>query len=91
MRIVALMTSLMFVALAVTGCAASRTASRDPTPLSPARATRCSGAVALTGGAGSPACTGFGRSYSRQDIERTGAITTGDALALLDPSISVRR
>ena len=28
-----------------------------------------------------------GRSYSREDIERTGAITTADALRRLDPSI----
>lgn len=28
-----------------------------------------------------------GRSYSREDIERTGATTTAQALRLLDPSI----
>jgi hypothetical protein len=36
-------------------------------------------------------CRGFGRSYSSQDIERTGVVTSAaDALALLDPSITVR-
>lgn len=32
-----------------------------------------------------------GRSYSREDIDRTGAIDLGDALQRLDPSISMRR
>jgi hypothetical protein len=32
-----------------------------------------------------------GRSYSREDIERTGSIDIGQALERLDPSISVRR
>lgn len=31
-----------------------------------------------------------GRSYSHEDIRRTGATTTGDALRLLDPSVQVR-
>jgi hypothetical protein len=30
-----------------------------------------------------------GRSYSQQDIQRTGAVTTGQALRMLDPSITV--
>jgi hypothetical protein len=30
-----------------------------------------------------------GRSYSQEDIRRTGAITTGQALRMLDPSITV--
>jgi len=32
-----------------------------------------------------------GRSYSKSDIDRTGASTTADALRMLDPTISVRR
>jgi hypothetical protein len=37
-------------------------------------------------------CTGaVGRSYDREDIERTGATDIGQALQRLDPSISVRR
>jgi hypothetical protein len=35
-------------------------------------------------------CRGFGRSYSTEDIQRTGTNSAGDALALLDPSITVR-
>jgi hypothetical protein len=32
-----------------------------------------------------------GRSYSREEIERTGSIDIGQALERLDPSVSVRR
>jgi hypothetical protein len=35
-------------------------------------------------------CAAFGRSYSRDDIDRTGRTNLGDALADLDPSISIR-
>jgi hypothetical protein len=35
-------------------------------------------------------CSAFGRSYSHEDIDRTGATTVGDALRLLDPSITVQ-
>jgi hypothetical protein len=36
-----------------------------------------------------PQCSAAGRSYSNEDIERTGATTTGRALQLLDPAITV--
>jgi hypothetical protein len=41
--------------------------------------------------AGKAACRGFGRSYSHDDIDRTGLTNAGDALAVLDPSITVHR
>ncbi|MDB6086308.1 MAG: hypothetical protein JWN43_4189 [Gammaproteobacteria bacterium] len=41
--------------------------------------------------AGDAKCSGFGRSYSSEDIRRTGATTVGEALPLLDPSITVHR
>ncbi|HEX3395854.1 MAG TPA: hypothetical protein VHS76_04070 [Steroidobacteraceae bacterium] len=34
-------------------------------------------------------CLGYGRSYSDQDIQRTGQTDAADALGLLDPSITV--
>jgi hypothetical protein len=34
-------------------------------------------------------CRGTGRSYTSDDIKRTGATTVGEALPLLDPSIVV--
>jgi hypothetical protein len=36
-------------------------------------------------------CRGYGRSYSNEDIERTGTTSAGDALSLLDPSITVHK
>jgi hypothetical protein len=38
-----------------------------------------------------PKCRGFGRSYSGDDIQRTGQTSAADALALLDPSVTVHR
>jgi hypothetical protein len=34
-------------------------------------------------------CRGYGRSYSSDDIDRTGKTTAADALGVLDPSITV--
>jgi hypothetical protein len=34
-------------------------------------------------------CKGYGRSYSSTDIDRTGKTNAADAVALLDPSITV--
>lgn len=36
-------------------------------------------------------CSVIGRSYSSEEMSRTGATTTGGALQLLDPSITVRQ
>ena len=36
-------------------------------------------------------CNSAGRSYSRDDIDRTGKTNLGDALRQLDPSITVHR
>jgi uncharacterized lipoprotein YajG len=36
-------------------------------------------------------CSGFGRNYSQADLQRTGQTQAGDALVLLDPSITVHR
>ena len=36
-------------------------------------------------------CLAIGRSYTSDDISRTGATTVGDALRLMDPSITVHR
>lgn len=35
------------------------------------------------------ACAGFGNTYTRDDIDRTGYTTLGPALRMLDPSISI--
>jgi hypothetical protein len=36
-------------------------------------------------------CTAIGRSYSSEDIERTGATSAAGALRLLDPGLSVHQ
>jgi hypothetical protein len=36
-------------------------------------------------------CSAVGRSYSSEDIQRTGAVTADEALRLLDPAITVHR
>jgi hypothetical protein len=36
-------------------------------------------------------CSAIGRSYTIDDIRRTGATTVGGALRLMDPSITVQR
>jgi len=36
-------------------------------------------------------CRGYGRSYSNEDIDRTGQTNAADALSLLDPSITVHK
>jgi len=35
-------------------------------------------------------CVEFGRSYSQEDINRTGKATVAGALPLMDPSITIR-
>ena len=34
-------------------------------------------------------CTAFGRSYSSSDLDTTGKVDVGDALRVLDPSVTV--
>lgn len=41
--------------------------------------------------AGKSNCRGFGRSYSNDDISKTGQTSAAAALGLLDPSITVHR
>jgi hypothetical protein len=36
-------------------------------------------------------CAAFGRSYSGEDLRKTGTTSLGDALRMLDPAITVRR
>jgi hypothetical protein len=40
---------------------------------------------------GAGGCSAVGRSYSSEDIQRTGAVTPDEALRLLDPTITVHR
>jgi hypothetical protein len=80
----------MVAGLVLFGCAAT---SQNTKPAASA-AMKDPSCLTDTGGlisSGKPACRGFGRSYSDADIQRTGSTNAGDALALLDPSITVHR
>jgi len=75
--------SLAFASLALIlfGCAGPATTVRqDPSCL------KETGSRISTGAAN---CTGFGRAYSGDDINRTGSATTAGSLRLLDPSLTV--
>ena len=76
--------------LALAACAAN-TASVKPVAATPALGQNpaCAPQSSSRIDAGPTNCPGFGRSYSSDDITRTGATTTGDALRLLDPAITV--
>ena len=78
------------VSASVLGCAGTR-AQPEPQTASAAVTTPC---VPVQTGSRIPAnpgaCTAApGRSYSQSDVERTGKVNVGDALPLLDPSITV--
>jgi hypothetical protein len=89
------MTAHMRIALVIVagatllGCAstaqnakpASSAAAVDPTCL-----TDTGSRIAASGTA---KCRGVGRSYSNQDLDRTGYTSTADALAALDPAVTV--
>jgi hypothetical protein len=85
-------TGTILAALVLFGCAAT-----PPNPNSkPATtaAAKDSSCITQTGSkisSGKPNCMTFGRSYSSEDIDRTGATSAGSALAILDPSLTVHR
>ncbi len=72
--------------LLLVGCT---TATVQPQPTAAARNDR--GCVTGTRIPSSEPCASPGRAYSDTDIQTTGATTVGDALRLLDPSITVSR
>jgi hypothetical protein len=81
---------IMVAGLVLFGCAAT---SQSTKPAASA-ATRDPNCLSETGdriSGDKTGCRGFGRSYSDADIQRTGATKVGDALVLLDPSITVHR
>jgi hypothetical protein len=85
-------TGAILAALVICGCAAtSPNVNSKPAASAAAANPNC---LAYTGSNIAPAksdCRAFGRSYSSADIERTGTNSAGDALAQLDPSITVHR
>ena len=84
--------------LALSGALALLLAACATAPVNPDKATAANarppaGCVAGTGTLippkqGSTACTGFGSTYTRQDIDNTGQFDLARALQMLDPSIT---
>jgi hypothetical protein len=80
-------------ALVLFGCAATPQ-NLNSKPAASAAAAKDTNCLTETGSritAGRSNCRSFGRSFTNEDIERIGATSAGDALALLDPSITVHR
>jgi hypothetical protein len=77
--------------LVLFGCAATP---QNPSKPAATAATQDSNCLTETGSripSHKAGCRGYGRSYSSEDIDRTGSTNAGDALSLLDPSITVHR
>ncbi|HXP64731.1 MAG TPA: hypothetical protein VN815_04575 [Steroidobacteraceae bacterium] len=76
---------VMIAGITLLGCATTK----PPTQAAAANDPSC---LTGTGSRIAPApgqCRGVGRSYSNQDIDRTGQTSAGNALGLLDSSITV--
>jgi hypothetical protein len=77
--------------LVVAGCAATAGNAKPGTERPAAVRTDPTRLTATGNPAAGATYGGYCRSYSNDDIRRTGATTLGDALQMLDPSITVRR
>jgi len=83
---------VVVAAAALFGCATTENA--KPQPAASAATAADPNCLTATGSRiapGTSKCRGFGRAYSSEDIDRTGQTSAADALALLDPSITVHR
>ncbi len=86
-------TSAIVATLMLGGCAATAQNAK-PTPAASklsANDPACLGDTRRLASAGRADCSMTVRSYSSEDIARTGKTDVGDALALMDPSITVHR
>ena len=81
---------VIVAAAALFGCA-STAENAKPKPVVAAGTVTDPACLTETGSriTGNSKCRGYGRSFSRDDIDRTGQTSAGDALAQLDPSITV--
>jgi hypothetical protein len=83
------MAGIVVSGLVLFGCAA--TPQSKPAATAATKDPNCLTETGSHLSAGKTACHGYGRSYSHDDIDRTGSTNAGDALSLLDPSITVHR
>jgi hypothetical protein len=86
-------TSAIATVLILAACAANtaglqpKAAASEAVAQNPACLSQTGSRIAGTGAH----CSAIGRSYSSDDINRTGSTTAGEALRLLDPSITIHR
>jgi hypothetical protein len=85
-RVMGALVSLVVVcACAAPNAAAKRDVARNSATQSDASCLRDTGSRIPS----STGCSAFGRSYSSDDIDRTGSTTVSRSLQLLDPSVAV--
>ncbi len=95
---------LFSLGLAVAAACAAPTRADDPQPAADAKAVVTAPAddhtclketgsrIVRKDAQGRVQCNGEpGRSYGKDDLDRTGAINAGDALNMLDPAVSIHR
>jgi hypothetical protein len=82
--------SLAAAALALGACAStSGNSATKPVAAAPPAGCVSGTGSRLTAAPGN--CAGFGRTYTREDIDNTGETTAGGALRRLDPTVTVTR
>jgi hypothetical protein len=80
------------LAMALGACATTppTDAAKSKDAVAQNKAAGCVGSTATRLPVQSGECAGFGSVYTKDDIDRTGAMFVGDALRLLDPTVTVR-
>lgn len=76
------------LALPLAACTA-RAPMRDAAKVPASAATGCVTQTASRIALGPNECGAFGRAYTQEDIQRTGATDPGQALRLMDPSLTI--
>ena len=76
------------LALALAACASTPPA-KAPAVAAATAPTGCVPQTASRIPVSSSECAGFGRTYTQDDIQRTGAVDPGQALRLLDPALTI--
>jgi hypothetical protein len=88
----AMIAMLLFAAMAShTGARADEVLPSRLTTVDPSHAPSCLRDTGTRIPRKAPECSATGDSYTGEDIKGTGAISVGDALRLLDPSITIHR
>jgi hypothetical protein len=81
---------LLGIAAAVMLCGCATATRPDTKPSATAQNVQCPTATGSRITPNGTDCSAPGRTYSSQDIDRTGQADTADALRLLDPAVTIR-